>query len=154
MKNPNEKSIDILNCLIEVCKDGQKGFKTAAEDSKDVSLQRQLNEFSDQRTRFIQELQQQVRSLGGDPDKSGSAVGAIHRGWIDLKAAISSNEPHAVLAECERGEDSAVKSYRDALAKTDLNPASRTVVQRQLTGVQATHDRVKALRDSPAYAHA
>jgi len=153
MKNTNEKSIHILNDLIEVCRDGQKGFKSAADDAKDADLKRQLSNFSDQRTKFIGELQQQVRLLGGDPEKSGSALGVIHRGWIDLKSAISSNEPHAVLAECERGEDSAVKNYREAIAKTELEPGSRPLVERQFTEIQQAHNRVKALRDSPVYAH-
>ncbi|HRE80156.1 MAG TPA: PA2169 family four-helix-bundle protein [Opitutaceae bacterium] len=152
MKTDNEKTINILNDLIEVCRDGQQGFKSAADDAKDAALKRQLADFSLQRSRYITELQQQVRLLGGDPDKRGSAIGALHRGWIDLKAAISSNEPHAVLAECERGEDSAVKNYREALAKTELDSSSRTLVQKQFAGIQQAHDTVKALRDSPVYA--
>jgi len=152
MKTDNEKTISILNDLIEVCRDGQQGFKSAADDAKDAALKRQLADFSLQRSRYISELQQQVRLLGGDPDKRGSAIGALHRGWIDLKAAISSNEPHAVLAECERGEDSAVKNYREALAKTELDSASRALVQKQFAGIQQAHDTVKALRDSPVYA--
>lgn len=153
MKNANDKSIHILNCLIEVCRDGQKGFQSAADDAKDAELKRQFMDYAAQRTRFIGELQQQVRLLGGDPDKGGSALGALHRGWIDLKAALSSNEPHAVLAECERGEDSALKNYREALEKPELDASSRTLVQRQLSNIQAAHDQVKALRDSPVYAH-
>ena len=30
-----------------------------------------------------------ARRLGGDPDKSGSVSGSVHRGWLDLKAAGS-----------------------------------------------------------------
>ena len=152
MKNPAEKSRAIINNLIEVCKDGQQGFQTAADDAKDETLLQLFRQYAAQRTQYIAELQERVRDIGGDPDKHGSVAGSLHRGWIDLKAAVSSNEPHAVLAECERGEDAAVKNYREALAETELDPETRRVVQRQAEGVQAAHDRVKQLRDSQAYA--
>ena len=66
---------------------------------------------------------------------------------------MSSDEPHAVLAECERGEDAAVANYRAALNETELDSESRALVQRQASGVQEAHDRIKQLRDSVAYAH-
>ena len=150
MKMTNEKTLSVLNDLIEICKDGQHGFRTAAEDAKDSELSRVFSEFSNQRTSFIAELQDRVRSLGGDAEKSGSVVGAAHRGWIDLKSALASNEPHAVLAECERGEDAAVKAYRESLDE-NLDPVSRGIISRQYASVQAAHDRVKQLRDSVAY---
>jgi uncharacterized protein (TIGR02284 family) len=150
MQMSNDKAVSVLKDLIETCKDGQHGFRTAAEDAKDAELARVFTEFSSQRTTFIGELQDRVRSLGGNPDESGSVSGSLHRGWIDLKSAMSSNEPHAVLAECERGEDAAVKSYREALEE-NLDPITRGIVSRQYASVQAAHDRVKQLRDSVAY---
>jgi uncharacterized protein (TIGR02284 family) len=151
MNVSNEKTVSVLQNLIETNRDGQHGFRTAAEDSKDAELGRVFTQFSTQRTTFIAELQDRVRSLGGDPDKSGSVSGSLHRGWIDLKAALSSNEPHAVLAEAERGEDAAVKSYREALEE-NVDPVTRGIISRQYASVQAAHDRVKSLRDSVAYA--
>jgi len=150
MKDLNEKTISTLNSLIETCKDGAKGYKAAAEDAKDVELQTLFQQYAAERESFVRELQQAVRAMGGDPDKSGSVIGRVHRGWLDIKAAISSNEPHAVLAECERGEDAAVKAYRDASRET-LSPQATTLILRQLAAVQAAHDRVRALRDSVVY---
>ena len=153
MKSMYQKSISILNDLVETCKDGQQGFATAAKDAKDAELGRVFSHYAEQRGNYIRELQQRIRALGGDPDKHGSVSGSFHRGWINLKSAISSNEPHAVLAECERGEDAAVSNFRDALQETDLDTESRALVQRQSAGVQEAHDRIKELRDSVAYAH-
>lgn len=151
MNVSNEKTVSVLQNLIETNRDGQHGFRTAAEDAKDAELGRVFTQFSTQRTTFIAELQDRIRSLGGDPDKSGSVAGSLHRGWIDLKSALTSNEPHAVLAEAERGEDAAVKAYREALEE-NIDPVSRGIVSRQYASVQAAHDRVKSLRDSVAYA--
>ena len=153
MNISNDKNISVLNDLIETCKDGQQGYATAAKDAKDAELARVFSHYAAQRSNYIRELQQRVRALGGDPDKHGSISGSLHRGWINLKAAVTTNEPHAVLAECERGEDAAVKNFREVLQGAELDTETRAIVQRQAAGVQEAHDRIKQLRDSVAYAH-
>ncbi|ATC63992.1 aldehyde dehydrogenase [Nibricoccus aquaticus] len=145
------ETIDLLNTLIETCKDGCEGFKTAAADSKDSELQAVFHRYSAQRSDFARELRALVGTLGGDPDKHGSVTGALHRGWINIKAAVSSNEPHAVLAEAERGEDAAVSAYRNA-SEQIYDPAARDLVSRQFNAVKAAHDQIRDLRDSPRYA--
>ena len=107
----NEKEIaSVINNLIETLKDGEKGFKEAADGVKDPELKSFFTQYSAQRHRFASELQTELRSVGGaEPETGGSAAGAMHRGWMDLKSAISGKDEGAILAECERGEDSAVK---------------------------------------------
>jgi uncharacterized protein (TIGR02284 family) len=150
MKTEKENTITVLKDLIETLKDGREGFKTAAEDAKDSELRALFTQFSDQRAQFVSELQSRLQLIGADADKSGSVSGSLHRGWIDLKAALSSNEPHAVLAECERGEDAALKAYREALDEP-IDGTTREIVRRQSTVIKATHDKVKQLRDSVQY---
>jgi uncharacterized protein (TIGR02284 family) len=139
--------ISTLNGLIETCKDGQEGFKSAAEGVESSEMKTLFYEFSQQRAQFVGELQEEVRRLGGDPEKSGSVAAALHRGWIDIKSAVTGKDEKAILAECERGEDSAVKTYEDALQEgltSDVSP----VVERQYHLIKAAHDRVKVLRDA------
>jgi len=57
---------------------------------------------------------------------------------------------HAILAECERGEDSAVEVYKEALNEPELSPEIREKLVTQFSEVQAAHDRVRDLRDSTA----
>ena len=140
-----DATADTLRHLIEVCKDGEHGFKTAADDAKDAELKALLLRYSKQRSTFIRELEERILSLGCDAKEGGSLSGSLHRGWINLRAALTSNEPHAVLAECERGEDSAVSAYRDALEKLD-DTASRELVSRQFASVFAAHSEIRALR--------
>jgi uncharacterized protein (TIGR02284 family) len=71
----------------------------------------------------------------------------VHRGWIDLKGAISKSNDHAILAEAERGEDVAKSAYKEAL-ESELPANIRTIVTRQAAEVKAAHDEVKALRDA------
>jgi uncharacterized protein (TIGR02284 family) len=137
----------VLNGLIETSKDGQYGFQSAAETVKNADFKSLFTELSAQRQLFVDELQALVRELGEEVEKAGSLAGTLHRGWIDIKAALSSGDEHAVLAECERGEDSAVSAYREALEQNELPQKFREVIERQYVGVKTAHDRVRDLRD-------
>ncbi len=143
MKDDTE---DVLNELIETSMDGEKGFMKAAEDAHDAELKSLFTECAQRCREGAAELQAQVLRLGGSPEKSGTAAGALHRGWISLKEAVSRRDDKAILEECERGEDYAKAQYRKALER-DLPTDSRVIVERQYQGVLANHDRVKSLRD-------
>ncbi len=140
--------ISTINSLTETLKDGQEGFKQAAEAVKDSNLKSLFNEFSLQRAKFAGELQSQAVQLGeSEPEESSSVAGAMHRTWINLKSVLTSGDDHAILAECERGEDSAVKEYKEAM-EDDLSAPIRDVVSRQYNEVKIAHDRIKQLRDA------
>jgi len=137
--------ISTLNGLIETCKDGQNGFLDASGAVKDLHLKSLFAKFSQQRAHFAGELQQEVIRLGEDPEKKGSVAASIHRGWINLKAAVTGGSESAIIAECERGEDSAKSEYRKALDSGLLPGDIRAIVERQFVEVKATHDQVRSL---------
>ena len=147
----NEDVIGTLNNLIETCRDGQEGFKDAAEAIEDSELKTLFYEYSQQRAQFAAVLQELVRELGGDLTHSGSTAGALHRGWIELKGAITGGSDEAILNECERGEDSATSNYREALER-NLPAHIADVVRQQATAVQAAHNRVRDMRNAESRA--
>jgi uncharacterized protein (TIGR02284 family) len=143
-----KKQNDVIDGLIETLKDGQEGFKQAAEGVSNPQLKSLFRDYSQQRSRFATALQSEARRQGEtDPETSSSATGALHRGWINLKSAITGGDEHAILAECERGEDSAVEQYKKAL-EDGLTPIAQELVSRQFAEVKAAHDRIKSLRDA------
>ena len=144
MTHTNEETISVLNGLVETCKDGFEGFKSAADSVKSDHLKKLFSELAEERAQCASKLQAEVISLGGSPEKHGSASAAMHRGWLGLKAAITGGDEHAVVAECERGEDVAVAEFRKALEK-NLSMKSRSVVEEIYRKVQTSHDRVRSL---------
>jgi uncharacterized protein (TIGR02284 family) len=146
-----KETISTINDLIETLKDGQEGFRQAAEAVGDQELKSLFNECSLQRARFVGELQSEAVTLGeSKPEDSGSITGALHRSWINLKSAIAKRDDHAILQECERGEDSAVHEYEDALEDKDVTGPVREIISRQFEKVKSVHDRIKHLRDATA----
>ena len=143
--------ISTLNSLIETLKDGQQGFHEASEEVEAPELKSVLSEYSEQRANYATELQGLAKALGEpSPTDTGSVMGAIHRGWIELKAAIATRNAYAILSECERGEDSAVSEYEKALKDTAISTFLRETVTTQYNAIRAAHDRIRSLRDSLA----
>ena len=142
----NQDIVDLLNDLLETCRDGEQGFRASAEHAQTGELQNLLARRASECASAAADLEQAVRAHGGTPSDGGTLTGAIHRGWVEIKTALMANDDEAVLEECERGEDSAVASYRKAL-KQPLPPNVRTLVERQAQGAQRNHSEIKALRD-------
>lgn len=143
-KPDKSELISVLNGLVETCKDGEKGFRTAAEGITNGELATLFLNYAEQRASFAAELQAEVRRLGGDPETGGTAMGAVHRGWIDIKSAVAGKDEGAVITEAERGEDHAVHEYREALEK-NLPTNVQTVVENQYIHVRDAHDHIRAL---------
>ncbi len=140
----NDDVISTLNNLIETCKDGQNGFQSAADGVKKSELKTLFSTYAQQRAQFAAELQGEVRRLGGDPEKAGSVAATLHRGWINIKSVVTGEDEGAVLAECERGEDSAVSNYQDALS-SNLPANVKSIVERQFTKIKEAHGRIRSL---------
>ena len=82
--------------------------------------------------------------MAATPENTGSVAATLHRGWINIKSTVTGEDEGAVISECERGEDSAVRNYKDALNE-NLPANVQSVVERQYTSVKEAHDRIRAL---------
>lgn len=142
----NDDVADVLNDLLESCRDGEYGFRTSAENADAPDLKTLFLRHSAECGAAALELEAEIRKLGHEPASGGTVAGALHRGWVSVKTALTSQDDKAVLEECERGEDSAVAQYRKAL-KQPLPPAIRAIVERQAQGAQRNHDEVRDLRN-------
>jgi uncharacterized protein (TIGR02284 family) len=142
----NYDSIEILNSLIQTCKDGQEGFVAAAQAVKSDELEMVFQEIAAQREQFAEDLTELVASLHGDPKEHGTITGMLHRGWLDLRSAVSAEDDAAILSECERGEDVAKENYGAALEKA-MPIEIAEIVRGQFDAVLEAHRRIRSLRN-------
>lgn len=149
-----DEIIDTLNNLIEISNDGKEGFLACAENANldSPNLKNLLLEKSRECALAAEELKAVVIDLGGSPATGTTTAGALHRGWLDVKTAVTGKSDRAVLEECERGEDVAKLAYKKAL-DNDLPASIRSVVERQYQGVLRNHELIKKLRDEAKEAH-
>jgi uncharacterized protein (TIGR02284 family) len=145
----HDEVCDVLNDLIATCKDGENGFLACAERLEAPELRTLFMTRAEECKRAADDLQALVEAYGGKPASFGTPGAALHRRWIGVRGVLNENPDLAMLEECERGEDSAVRRYREAL-QSDLPPAVREVVEYQWSGVQGNHELIRGLRDRRA----
>ena len=133
-----------LNQLIKTCRDGEKGFEAAAGAVSDPNLRHLFESYSQQRSEFAAELELEVRRMAKNPAEGGHVAAALHRGWMDLIATTSSQDEGGIIAECERGEDVAVRVYQTALAAA-LPADIKAMVERHFIKIQEAHEQVRSL---------
>ena len=134
--------------IVETLKDGQKGYAASAEklaDSERPEWAAIMRRLEQQRVQFAQEIVAMGHDYGDDVDEGGSALAAVHRGWLSLKDALTGDKPSGVLDAAVQGEDHTVSEYEKAL-KGDLSEGFRTVLERQHGEIVAARDEVKALQ--------
>lgn len=152
-------AIGALKGLVEICRDGQEGFKTAAENIKQPEYKTIFENYAQQRAMFASELEAEITRLGSDADSKNmegvwnDMVGAAHRAWINIKSAIASGDAKAILNECETGEDAAVKAYQNAMEDRNIPLEVSSLIRNQYAAVKEAHDRIRSLRNMERVNH-
>ena len=142
-----DKIISDLNTLLTRNYDAEKGYHKAAEHVKDPDLKRMFEVYSDQRYHFGHDLKGEITSMGGEPDKGASVASGAHRTWMDIKSMLSSDDTESMLEECIRGEEAAVKNYKEVLEHTDLPATTRTVLNDHVTKIEEALYQVRELEE-------
>jgi uncharacterized protein (TIGR02284 family) len=144
----NNEVIGIIQRLIETCKNGQLGFRAAAESIQNSEFRRLFNIFSQQRAQFVTELQSEMHRLAG-PVKEAHATAPSGGNTVPFRPAHTTKaaprDEAAVVAECQREEEAAVNEYQEAL-KADLPLDVQYVVKRQYMDIKDAYDRIRILQ--------
>lgn len=149
MHTGNE-TIEVLNDLIQINNDRIVGYEKAIEELKDedADLKTLFAGMIDESRNAIMGLGKEVQVLGGEMETGTTVSGKIYRGWMDVKALFTGHDRHAVLANCEKGEDAAQVAYSTALEDQNLPSFLREMIEKQQLILKGSHDEIKALRDS------
>lgn len=131
--------IDNLNKLIQTHLDGKNGYLEAARTVNNDTLASSFEDFAKQREQFARTLTDVVVRLKGHPADEGTTNTDIQHGWMDVKSAFSNGGEDAILEACIRGEDTAIRNFRDVLR----NPIPDGVIE----NVWDQYDTIKEIRD-------
>ncbi|MFD0977554.1 ferritin-like domain-containing protein [Salinimicrobium gaetbulicola] len=137
-----------LNELLEKNYDAEKGFQNAADDVKNERLKAFFGDKARQRYDFGHELKAEISKFGGTPDKGTSVKGDVHRAWMDLKSALTSDKEEEVLEEAIRGEKAALEEYNEAINEKELPPSTANLLIKQRNAIERTLQEVKGLEEA------
>ncbi|WP_312079068.1 PA2169 family four-helix-bundle protein [Chryseobacterium sp.] len=145
----NTKTVSVLNDLLNITNDRIEGFSKVEDKLWDhyPALRSDYDQMVSQSLTMKNELSDLITERGGTPDNSGSAAGAIHRAWIDVKNTFAGDNADATLGNVVYGENAAINAYQSALDSGDLCPESSRVVLDQLHHLKSSHDKFQNLED-------
>ena len=134
----------LVKTVVEVLHDSVTGFADLSEHLKDPAAKSFFKQESGTRAEFANAIE---AAAGITKPVGGTAAGAVHRTWANVKAELGGGD-HTLLETAEQGEDAAKKAYKEALASLEVPAAVLAVLQQQQPHIQASHDKVKAMRDA------
>ena len=143
-----EKTIDVLNSLIEINNDRIYGYETASKEVEETDLKMLFSEVTETSMKCKAQLVAEVQSLGGEKTESTTTSGKIYRIWMDLKATVTGKDRKAILNSCVFGEDAAIDTYTEALnEEDDLTSNQHIMIAKQLLLIKADQEKIKKVRD-------
>jgi uncharacterized protein (TIGR02284 family) len=148
-----DHDIRILNSLIATTIDSINGYSESAQTAESSRFAQIFNERASERRQALTRLQAEVGRLGGNPEDDGTTLAAAHRGFLNLKAAVTGRDDQAIINEVERGEDHIKAKFEDALADADLSVSAKAVVQEAYASVRRGHDQMRDLKQSLQSSH-
>lgn len=142
----NKDLVKGLNDLIQINRDRIHGFKTAQDDVKDIDidLHALFGQKISQSQDFIRELEGVITRLGGEPEKDTSALGKLHRTWMDFKATLTGKDRESIINSCVFGEKAAIDEYEDVMESSAEIPADvRQMIMDQKEKVKSSRDALE-----------
>lgn len=146
-----EKTVDVLNDLVQINNDRIIGYEKAIEDSKNdgSSYNSLFNQMIQQSKEYKQQLINEIEAVGGDADyKSTTTSGKIYHMWMDIKSTFQGKSDKSALELSEFGEDAAQKAYKEALDEDYLPASTRQLIATQKMNLKVSHDKIKMERDA------
>lgn len=146
----NDKTVDVLNKLLEINNDRVEGYETALKETDEGDLKTLFAQLARTSSKFVTELTDEIRSMNGEPVEGTKVSGKFFRAWMDVKAALTGRDRKAILSSCEFGEDEAVDTYEEVLRddSENLSSVQQDMIRAQYALIKADHDKVRYLRDS------
>jgi len=145
----NSNQVKLLNDLLQRCYESEEGYKDAAKQINNGTLTELFQKYSQQRYDFGHQLKDQIKALDGNVDKGGSILATAHRAWLDLRSFIAGNrDTFAILEEVERGELTALETYKKAISSGDLEGDAAQVVKDQREAIEKSIQEVQSLKNS------
>jgi uncharacterized protein (TIGR02284 family) len=143
------ESIDILNNLIVLNNDRIDGYEAAYSETYKEELRDLFKKLQQTSHECKSELESEVKRLGATPEEGTMILGKLHRGWMDIKAAITGSDSDAILNSCEYGEQAIIKAYEDALEEDadDITYEQKAMLSQQLFMLKNDYEKVQLMQD-------
>lgn len=141
-----DATIARLRELRQLCVDSAKGYDECAELTKLPELRATFTKLAAERADQAAALGAHIASQETVEPEEGSYLAGLHRAWLKVRDAFSTDSLATVLAEARRGEEAIKNAYQRAAEETAGSPI-HAMIQEQCDRAVTWHT---VLRDFEA----
>jgi len=137
-----------MDHLIRILEAGEKGYAISALNVNNRGLKALFKSYAQQRARFKAEIFFEMKRLGIQFKSRNSIISALHRGRINVFAALTigqENKELVVLREILFAEKVALRVYEELLEE-DLDPETVEILSRHLSEIRRIVDQIQFMR--------
>jgi uncharacterized protein (TIGR02284 family) len=135
-----------LNSLLDVMHESKRGYEKIAAQSTDKNYQRAVGGLAIECGQYINELTNQISSLGARPTNSSKDKYI----WNQISTNVKKEDD--ILKACCGSERIILKAYREVLNDPTVTNPLRQMITYQLNGMKYAFVKVKLL-DNTAHYH-
>lgn len=139
------QSMNQLNELIEITRDGQRFYQHAADEVKDVELQHLFRDLAQAKTQIIQALSVKVAASHEHPSQGGTLTGRMRELYADTRSRIGDHD-RAYVDQLEQTEANILHAFEDAVG--DAEPDVRALLAIELPKLRTCHERMRQLKEA------
>ena len=148
METYTEKLATRLRDILKKNEDAVEGYETAAENATEIGLRSYFQNKSMERKNFITSFRTNLPNLDLGANKiEGSATGAMHRTWMDVKAFFSTDNDEAMLEEAIKGDKAAIEEYEELLEDMALPSSAAKMIRQQLDWIKEDLKVIRTMED-------
>ena len=123
------QGLTTLQTLTDTTIDSAIGYEKAAEHAKSTTLKETLQKQATRRRKLVDDLNNEIVRLGGEPRDAKSFSGSVHHVWTNISTMFEDAD-EAATERVEEGEDYIEKKFRTALDSETFEPETHKLLQR------------------------
>lgn len=141
-----EKFKKDLQSIIDICDDGVKGYRTAANNIELAELKTLFLRIAQERKGYIEDLKNEALKEGVELDTSGTVLGFFHRTWLAAKSTFSTDTNEKVIEESIYGENQAIEVYDKVIGNPEIPAFIREKLQEQQQLIKVAIQQLNELK--------
>lgn len=144
-----EKSINVLNGLIEINNDRIGEYETASKETQGGELKTMFSQLMRTSIKCNAELLNEVGKLGGIPPATSKTKSKFYRVWMDVKVTLTGNGCNTILNSCEHVDENAIDNYEKVLKNSieHLTVRLQIILSTQHKLLKADYNKIKSFGD-------
>lgn len=139
-----KENIEHLEALGQKSHEAIEGYKVAEGLVLTEEMRTRFANYRVERQKMLSELNDMYKVGNLDEKTDTGILSELHRSWMKIKSNVATGQREAVIEECIRGEEMALKAYSKAL-ETDWGPEQRETLSSHMHTIRQHKDYLDSL---------